>query len=223
MAVLAADGELGKRRFLKTAVPLWDQTRLPTMADDATGQNGTIKTVVAEFIAGRECPAMWFRIERKRCFEKVVPLRHDRAAAIGSRTDDPFDLLRFTKDVFAVGCSFVLALIKIAIADNDVEMAVERGIKHAARCWYSLEKCRRDHRHRAAHVGAHERFVDARVAFGANVGANIAAIGGQTLVGRRNWLRKFALKAQTDREQQHSRDRRRSICDRPQCTSPCAT
>ncbi len=82
MAVLATDGEFCKRRFLKTAVPIPDQTRLPTMADDATGQDGTVETVVAKFIAGRKCPAMWFRIERKRCFEKVLPLLHDGAAAI---------------------------------------------------------------------------------------------------------------------------------------------
>src|SRR5216684_1537846 len=222
MAVLATDYKFGKRRFLKTAVPIPEQTGLPTMADDATGQNGAVEAVVAEFIARRECPAMWFSIERKRCFEQILPLLHDGAAAVRSRTDDPFELLSFPKDVFAVGRSFVLALVEIAMADKGIEMAVELGIKDGARCRYPLEKCRRDLRHRAAHVRARERLVDARVTFGTSFGANKAGIGGETLVWRLNGSRKFALRAKTNREQQYSRDRRQGICDRPQWTSPCA-
>src|SRR6266851_4565309 len=148
MAVLATDGEFCKRWFLKTAVSFQYQFRLAAVTRDTGGKNRPIETVVTVFVAGRECPAVWFRIKGKRCFEKV------------------------------------LALVKIAIAGKELEMAVERGIKDAARCRYFFEKGRRDLRHGAAHVRAHERFVDARVAFGTGLRANIAGICDGTLIRR---------------------------------------
>ena len=221
VAVLATDSEFRKRRFLKTAVSLQDGFRLATMTRDALGKNGPVETVVTEFVARRECPAMWFRIERKRRFEEVLTLFHDGTAAIRTRANDPFELARFTKNVFAVSCSFILALVKTVVAGKDIEMAIELGIKDAGRCRYSLEKFRRDLRHRAAHVRARERLVDARVTLGADPGANVTGICDGTLICRRNGCR-VALPARASHKQQSCSDPCATACDRSPPPSPGA-
>src|ERR1700733_5646363 len=111
MAILATDGDFDERRLLKTSVAIQDWTRLAAMARDAGRKNRTVETVVTKFVTRRKRPSLWLRIEGKRRFEEGVVLLHDGPASVCSRTDDPIEFARFVKNVFAVGFSFVLALV----------------------------------------------------------------------------------------------------------------
>src|SRR5882672_7119453 len=100
MTVLATNGKLRKGRFFKTAIPIQDETRLPTMAGDASRENRPIETVITEFVARRECPPVRLCIERKWGFEEIVALFHDCAPAVRARANDPFQLARAATNVF---------------------------------------------------------------------------------------------------------------------------
>src|SRR5580704_13108215 len=108
---------------------------------------------------------MWFGIERKRRFEERIILLYDRATPVRARTNDPLHFACLAENIFSVSRGCVLALVEMAIAGVDLKMAIELGIKDAHRRRYSLEECRSDLRHGAAHVGAREGFVDTGMTF----------------------------------------------------------
>ena len=101
------------------------------MAGDATGKNWTVETVVAQFVARRESPAIDLRVNGKWGFEKVVVTPNNGPTAIGSRADYPFEFLRFAKNLFAVDSGLVLALVEIPVACIDLEMAIKLGVEDA--------------------------------------------------------------------------------------------
>src|ERR1700689_2620386 len=147
MAVFAADGEFDKRRLLKTSIAIQHWARLAAMARDARRKNRTVETVVAKFVTRRKRPTIRFRIERERRLEEVAVLLHDSPASVCSRADDPIEFASFAKNIFAVGFSFVLALIKIVVLHRYLEMAIQPGIKDVSRRRYPFQKLRSDLRH----------------------------------------------------------------------------
>src|ERR1700746_1361080 len=147
------------------------------MAGDATGENRTIKTVVAELIPGGERPASHFRVIGQRRLKKIVRPAHDSPPAVRSRSDDPFELLRFSKNFCALRAGSVLALVKIAIADIKLEMAVKFGIEDVHRRRQFLKQRWCDLGHRACHVGSRKGLIDASMTLSADLGANECPIG----------------------------------------------
>jgi hypothetical protein len=62
VAVLATDGEFCKRRFSKTAVPIQNRTRLPTMAHNTTGKDWAAEQAAEK----RSFPVVFLSVERMR-------------------------------------------------------------------------------------------------------------------------------------------------------------
>src|SRR5207302_7160571 len=95
VTILTTDSKCCEGRLLKTAVSLQNRLRLATVARDASGKNRTVETVVAEFVARRESPALDLRVNGEGSFEKVVVTLNNGPAAIDSRTNHPFQFLRY--------------------------------------------------------------------------------------------------------------------------------
>ena len=89
MAVLASDGQLGKRRIPETPVAVEHHFRPAAVALDTTRKDRATKAIVRKFIAWRQSPVVCLRVKRERSFDQIIIAARDGPKTIRPCTDDP--------------------------------------------------------------------------------------------------------------------------------------
>src|SRR5438034_4170491 len=144
------------------------------MAADASRGDGTIETVIREFVPRRLVPVFPWRVVRKRCLKQVIPAPDDVCIAVDSGTDYVLQLVRRPEDFLPAGIQLVLALIEGHSLAGYLEMAVQLLVEDGCRGRHVFQmRGARGQRHRAAHSSADVVPVNFRVATGARSRAGV--------------------------------------------------
>jgi hypothetical protein len=95
------------------------------MAENAARRNRPVETQIGKFISGRGRPLLGLRIERQGRLKEMVACLEDCSVSIGSRADDPLDLVSDSEALLSVGPDSRFALKEISVLEIDFESPVE--------------------------------------------------------------------------------------------------
>jgi hypothetical protein len=102
MAILTSNREFGKCWVPEMTISFRQGIGATAVTGDAAGQNRTIETSIAQFIAWRKLPSLRLGVEREWRLKNEIPAFEKRTKSVLTRADDPLHFSDVSKQLMAV-------------------------------------------------------------------------------------------------------------------------